>query len=455
MILFDTNKVYVYRGQKVYFDMMFSIFSKYIRKHLVITGTIGMGREALIYGIAERIKKGNCPEEFKDYSVIELDLRTFFIGIAEEGDVQRRLDQLTEKLKQWKKVILYIKPFEKVFELSMLGELGKWMEIPELIITGILSEDDFSGLYKPSMTHPVIEKIDVLRMEYPTLDETYNILKTKIAMFSEHYGIEIHEEEFEKLLMTVYQDAGGVVNLDMVLDYVDSALANAKLHRISVLDFRSIMEIQKASIVEMQEDFTEEQLKETSMHEAAHAVVAITLENTPRFVTIIPEYENLGYNYFDKVELVYTRPQLINQIAITVASCVLPNVTDMPYTNGCAADLRSATMYAYNMILCWGMSEEAGKDGFEKYISYLKEGQFEISFLSDKAKDDVKEQATKIVDEGSKLAEKCLKEHLEVVHEISKALLRCCSLSRTDLLKLYRGEIKAENLQEVKWREID
>ena len=290
---------------------------------------------------------------------------------------------------------------------------------------------------------------------YTTLDQAYDILKRKIELLSEHYGIEIRDEEFEKLLMAAYQDAGGMVNLDMLLDYVDSALANAKLHKISTLDFRSIMEIQKAFIVEMQEEFTEKELRETSMHEAAHAVVAITLNNTPRFVTIIPGYENLGYNYFDKSELVSTRPQLINQIAITVASCVLPKLTEMPYTNGCSSDLRSATILAYNMILCWGMSEEKGKDGFEKFISYLKDGQFEISFLSDNAKDDVKEQATKIVREGTELAEKCLKEHLDVVFEISKALLRCCSLSRTDLLRIYRGEIKAEDLQEVKWREIE
>ena len=132
--MFDTNKAYVYRGQKVYFDMAFSVFSKYIRKHLLLIGTQGMGREAIIYGIAERIKKGNCPDEFKDYSVYEMNLRTFFVGVSQEGDVQSRLDELTETLKSLKKVILFIKPFEKVFELNMLVELGKWMEIPEVIL---------------------------------------------------------------------------------------------------------------------------------------------------------------------------------------------------------------------------------------------------------------------------------------------------------------------------------
>jgi hypothetical protein len=453
--LFDKDEEFVYRGRKPYFDMMFGIFAKLDKKNLIIIGSKGTGKEGLVYGLAERIKKGTCPDMFKDYDVIAIDLRELFKELDDQVAVIEQLNKVRDNLKTLKKAIVFVKPFDCVFEFSMLGEIGKWIDDLGHTVVGILDNDEFDKYYKPNYKHPVVEQFDILKTEYPTLDETYEILKTKISIYEARYGIKLKEEDFEKLLMTVFQENDGCINLDIVLDYVDCALANARLHGIKEVDYRSIMEIQKASLVQMQEDFSPEELEDTSMHEASHAVVAITLNEPPRFVSIIPEYEEFGYNYFDKGKYVYTRKDLIRKIAIALASCVLSKISDTEFTNGCSGDLKSATIYAYNMILCWGMSEVEGENDVKSFISYLKNGDFDVVFLSDAAKDEVKEKVGEILREASILAEKCLTDHLDAVYEISKALLRCCSLSRTDLLKLYNGEIVAEDLQDVKWREIE
>ena len=453
--LFGKNDKLIYRGRKPFFDIMYSIFAKLHRKNLVILGETGTGREGLVYGLAERIKRGECPEMFKEYDVIEVNLREMFKEATSQEDGFVILDLLYEKLKSSKKAIIYVKPFTKVFEMSLLEVMRTWMDELGHIIIGTLDESDFTTYYTPNYNHPVLERFDIIRTEPISLDEAYDILRTKIEQYEEQYGIRISEENFEKLLMTAYQEAGGRVNMDMVLDYVDSAMANAKLHGILEVDYRSIMEIQKITLVQMQDDFTEEELNETSMHEASHAVVAAAIDEAPRFVTIIPGSKELGYNYFDFSKYVYTRQDIANKITMLLASCVLSKVTDVPFTNGSAGDLKQASNYAYNMILCWGMSEVEGENDIKSLISYLKDGDFNTDFLSDSAKEDVKEKVTKILEECAKRAEKCLIDHRDSFNEIAKALMRCCSLSRTDLLRLYHGEIVAEDLQDIKWREIE
>ena len=126
--LFGKNDKLIYRGRKPFFDIMYSIFAKLHRKNLVILGETGTGREGLVYGLAERIKRGECPEMFKEYDVIEVNLREMFKEATSQEDGFVILDLLYEKLKSSKKAIIYVKPFTKVFEMSLLEVMRTWMD---------------------------------------------------------------------------------------------------------------------------------------------------------------------------------------------------------------------------------------------------------------------------------------------------------------------------------------
>ena len=107
---FKGRRIMQIRGREPYFEMVINTFLKKKKHNVVLIGSPGVGKEAIIEGIAERIVKGKVPEELKDKEVWKLDVDKFITGDYTDAGIPVRLKALQSLLKAKGNVILYLYP---------------------------------------------------------------------------------------------------------------------------------------------------------------------------------------------------------------------------------------------------------------------------------------------------------------------------------------------------------
>ena len=446
------QKEYVYAGRKAYYDAIFANFIKKKRKNTILVGRNGVGKEAIIRGVAERIVKGNCPNELKKSVVIKFDLEQICDLINECENLSDLIKGIIIELKKIPNMILYIKSFSLIENDEIIFLLKTVAEETDTIIIGTIETENFYEDAWSTKEKLFLKRFEIIEIDPPRSKEIYEILKYEIKRLEKAYGIIVERENFERLVNLAFQNLNEELNLEYIVDLLDTALAYASIRGSKTLNIRSVLETKKIDIMDMKE-LPLSEIRSTASHEAAHAVVAIETKDAPRFISIVPEEHVLGANVFEKTQKTLTREECIDELAAMLAGCAACEVIDLPYTNGCSSDLTEATIYAYNIILSWGMP--ATPSGETSLYSFYSEGKFKVDLISEKDKTKFKKIVESLLDEGMERAKEILMKRIDAHSRITEALYKALTLTQNEVLELYEGKISPSDIQDPKWEEIN
>jgi len=195
-----------------------------------------------------------------------------------------------------------------------------------------------------------------------------------------------------------------------------------------------LMGIERRSMV-----ITPEEKRITAYHEAGHALVAKLTPGTDPIhkVTIIPRGHALGITQQLPIDERHTYPKeyLVNSITVLLGGRAAEELVLNDLTTGAGNDLERATELARKMVCEWGMSEELGPLTFGKREEQIFLGR-EITQHRDYSEATAQriDQAIKnIVENSHRQAQRILKENIELLHKLAKALLEKESLSGEEI----------------------
>ncbi len=208
---------------------------------------------------------------------------------------------------------------------------------------------------------------------------------------------------------------------------------------------------------------TEEEKKLTAYHEAGHAIV--TLNEKAAYpihkATIIPRGRALGMvmQLPERDEVSQTREQLHAQMAIAMGGRVAEEIIfgDDKVTTGAASDIEQATKRARAMVMRAGLSKELGPIlyGENEEEVFLGRSVARQQNMSEETARKVDAEIKKFVDMGYEKARKTLKEKIEDLHKLAKALLVYETLTGSEIEDLINKNVYPSNKEDLKEEEED
>jgi cell division protease FtsH len=200
---------------------------------------------------------------------------------------------------------------------------------------------------------------------------------------------------------------------------------------------------------------TEEDKKLTAYHEAGHALLAIKMDASDPIhkATIIPRGRALGMvmRLPERDQVSLTRRKAFADLAVAMGGRVAEEEI-FGYdkvTSGASADIKMATGLARAMATEWGMSDKLGPLLYGDNQDEVFLGRSMVSrqvHMSDETQKVVDEEIKRFVDDGYKTAQKVIRENIDDLHAIAKALIEYETLTGDEIRGIMDGKMPTRDI---------
>ena len=229
------NKIDPIIGRDEETERIIEILCRKTKNNPVLIGEAGVGKSAVVYGLALRIAKGNVPELLKNKTIFSLELGGLMAGTKYRGELEQRLKDLIEVITQNKDIIVFIDEIHTLMQVgSDKGEIN-----PADMLKPYLARGEFQtiGATTTDEYRKYIEKDKALERRFqpvtvnpPSVEDTILILKGLRDSYEAFHKVKISDEAITaaaKLSDRYIMDRSLP---DKAIDLIDEASSKAKVH---------------------------------------------------------------------------------------------------------------------------------------------------------------------------------------------------------------------------------
>lgn len=175
------------------------ILSRKTKNNPVLIGEPGVGKTAIVEGLAQRIVKGDVPEGLKDRQIFELDMSALIAGAKYRGEFEERLKGVLKQVKDSNgEIILFIDEIHTIVgagktegAMDAGNMLKPMLARGELYCIGATTLDEYRMYIEKD---PALERrFQQVMVREPSVEDTVSILRGLKERFELHHGVRIHD----------------------------------------------------------------------------------------------------------------------------------------------------------------------------------------------------------------------------------------------------------------------
>ena len=236
-------------------ERVMQILCRRTKNNPVLLGEAGVGKTAIVEGLAQEIISGNVPELLRDRRIVTLDLALMVAGTKYRGQFEERIKAVMDEIRRTKNVILFI---DELHTIVGAGSAEGTMDASN-IIKPALSRGELQCIGATTLNEyrKYIEKDAALerrfqnvKVEAPSIDEAIEILKGLRSRYEEHHKAEITDEAVEAAVKLSDRYITARYLPDKAIDVMDEAGSRS---RILTMTRPPEIKEQEASIQEIKE----------------------------------------------------------------------------------------------------------------------------------------------------------------------------------------------------------
>ena len=265
-------------GRKNEIERVIQILSRRTKNNPCLIGEPGVGKTAVVEGLAEKIVQGDVPEILKDKRVVTIDLSSMIAGAKYRGDFEERIKKALNEVKKAGDVILFIDEIHTIVGAgSAEGAIDAANILKPLLARG---EIQLIGATTLNEYRKYIEKDSALERRFspvtvnePTHEETVEILKGIRDKYEAHHNIKITDEAINAAVELSSRYINDRFLPDKAIDILDEACSKINLDNKELYE----LEILKSQLAKIQEE-KEEAVESDSIEDYQKAADLKTAE---------------------------------------------------------------------------------------------------------------------------------------------------------------------------------
>lgn len=230
-------------GRDEQIERMVTILSRRTKNNPVLIGEPGVGKTAIVEGLAQRIAREEVPDHLLDKRVIQLDLAAMIAGTKYRGEFEERLKKVISELQAQKNTLLFIDELHLLVgagaaegALDAANMLKPALARGELHMIGATTLDEYrKHIEKDSALE---RRFQTIVVPEPNLKDTVAILKGLRSYYEKHHGVELSDEVIEDAVYMADRYVSERYMPDKAIDVIDEAAARVRVklgHRPSKL----------------------------------------------------------------------------------------------------------------------------------------------------------------------------------------------------------------------------
>ncbi len=225
-------------GRKNEIERVIQILCRRTKNNPVLLGEAGVGKTAIVEGLAQEISAGNVPELLRDKRVITLDLALMVAGTKYRGQFEERIKAVMDEIRRSKNVILFI---DELHTIVGAGSAEGAMDASN-IIKPALSRGELQCVGATTLNEyrKYIEKdaalerrFQTVKVEAPTPEEAVQILRGLRPKYEAHHKAKLTDESLDAAVKLSDRYLTGRFLPDKAIDVMDEAGARARINAMT------------------------------------------------------------------------------------------------------------------------------------------------------------------------------------------------------------------------------
>jgi ATP-dependent Clp protease ATP-binding subunit ClpA len=213
--------------------MMMEILCRRTKPNVIVTGDAGVGKTALIDGLAMDIVNNKVPGQLEGSLLFELDLGALIAGASYKGEIEDRLKNIIKEVKQFPKAIIFIDEIHTL--LDNKGSLGGGaanllkpeLARGEITVISATTNDEYRKIIEPDQAFT--RRFEVLSVPEPDMDTAVKMLDCLATKFEQHHHIKIAPGAINECVRLSKRYIKDRRLPDAAIDLLDRTMAAIKL----------------------------------------------------------------------------------------------------------------------------------------------------------------------------------------------------------------------------------
>lgn len=217
-------------GRDAQQERMVTILSRRTKNNPVLIGEPGVGKTAIVEGLAQRIAREEVPDHLMDKRVVQLDLASMIAGTKYRGEFEERLKKVVDELKVQKNVIVFIDELHLLVgagaaegALDAANMLKPALARGELHLIGATTLDEYrKHIEKDSALE---RRFQTIIVPEPGIKDTIAIIKGLRGHYEKHHAVNMSDEVLEDAVYMADRYVSERFMPDKAIDVIDEAAA--------------------------------------------------------------------------------------------------------------------------------------------------------------------------------------------------------------------------------------
>jgi ATP-dependent Clp protease ATP-binding subunit ClpC len=236
--LADESKLDPVIGREIEIERIMQILSRRQKNNPVLLGEPGVGKTAIVEGLASRITKGEVPELLRNKQIYTLDLAALVAGSKYRGEFEERLKKVMKEITQRGDIVLFIDELHNLVgagaaegAIDAASILKPALARGELQTIGATTLDEYRKYLERDSA--LERRFQQIKVDEPSTDNTVKILEGLRERYEDHHKVQISDDGLQAAAELADRYISDRFLPDKAIDLIDEAASRMRIKSMS------------------------------------------------------------------------------------------------------------------------------------------------------------------------------------------------------------------------------